>query len=58
MKDLRRFAGHIVRPGYPEEQELVFDGVKKLNVNAMIDRLSVGEAIIINRIDDADQNAI
>lgn len=58
MKDMRRFSGYVVRPGYPEEDELLYDSYKKLSVLALVDRLSVGDALVINRIDDIDPDAI
>jgi hypothetical protein len=54
MKDLRRFSGAVVRPGSEEE----FDGKEKHCVVALLNRLAIGDALVINRIDDANPDAI
>jgi hypothetical protein len=54
MKDLRRFSGAVVRPGSEEE----FDGKEKFCVVALLNRLAIGDALVINRIDDANPDTI
>ena len=57
IRDLRRFSGYVVRPG-SEQEEVLFDNYEKYAVVALFNRLSIGHAIVINRIDDADPDEI